>query len=73
MEKYGLIFDMDGVLADTETLIARASIDMFRELYKAELTADDFRPFIGTGVKPLAVEGSGMTYSAPSTCTPGGM
>ncbi|NUM55431.1 MAG: HAD-IA family hydrolase [Candidatus Hydrogenedentes bacterium] len=49
MEKYGLIFDMDGVLADTEALIARASIEMFRELYDAELTADDFRPFIGTG------------------------
>lgn len=49
MERYGLIFDMDGVLADTEPLIARASIDMFRELYKVELTADDFRPFIGTG------------------------
>jgi len=40
---------MDGVLADTETLIARASIDMFRELYGVELTARDFRPFIGTG------------------------
>ncbi|HRK36734.1 MAG TPA: HAD-IA family hydrolase [Candidatus Hydrogenedentes bacterium] len=49
MEKYGLIFDMDGVLADTESLIAKASIDMFRELYKIELTAEDFRPFIGTG------------------------
>jgi len=49
MEKYGLIFDMDGVLADTESLIARASIDMFRELYRVDLTAEDFKPFIGTG------------------------
>lgn len=48
-KKYALIFDMDGVLADTEPLIARASIGMFRELYGVELTADDFRPFIGTG------------------------
>ncbi|MBX7259093.1 MAG: HAD-IA family hydrolase [Candidatus Hydrogenedentes bacterium] len=48
-KKYALIFDMDGVLADTEPLIARASIDMFRELYGVELTAEDFRPFIGTG------------------------
>ncbi|MCP4641552.1 MAG: HAD-IA family hydrolase [bacterium] len=46
---HGLIFDMDGVLADTETLIARATIDMYRELYDVELTAEDFRPFIGTG------------------------
>ncbi|MBM3290275.1 MAG: HAD family phosphatase [Candidatus Hydrogenedentes bacterium] len=49
MERYGLIFDMDGVLADTESLIARASIDMFRDLYNADLTPEDFRPFIGTG------------------------
>ncbi|GMU91813.1 MAG: hydrolase [Candidatus Hydrogenedentota bacterium] len=49
MEQYGLIFDMDGVLADTEPLIARASIDMFRDLYGVEMTAEDFRPFIGTG------------------------
>ena len=46
---YGLIFDMDGVLADTESLIARATIKMFRELYDAELEPEDFRPFIGTG------------------------
>ncbi|MDZ4861600.1 MAG: HAD family phosphatase [Candidatus Hydrogenedentes bacterium] len=49
MEKFGLIFDMDGVLADTESLIARASIAMFRDLYGVDLTAEDFRPFIGTG------------------------
>lgn len=46
---YGLIFDMDGVLADTEALIARATIDMYRELYSVELTPEDFREFIGTG------------------------
>jgi HAD superfamily hydrolase (TIGR01509 family) len=48
-EQFGLVFDMDGVLADTEALIARASIDMFRTLYGVELTAEDFRPYIGTG------------------------
>lgn len=46
---YGLIFDMDGVLADTEPLIARATIHMYRELYSVELTPEDFRDFIGTG------------------------
>jgi HAD superfamily hydrolase (TIGR01509 family) len=46
---YALIFDMDGVLADTESLIARASIAMFRELYGVEMQPEDFRPFIGTG------------------------
>lgn len=48
-EQFGLVFDMDGVLADTEALIARASIDMFKELYGVELTPEDFRPYIGTG------------------------
>jgi beta-phosphoglucomutase len=46
---YGLLFDMDGVLADTESLIADATIDMFRQLYSTELKREDFRPFIGTG------------------------
>jgi HAD superfamily hydrolase (TIGR01509 family) len=49
MALYGLIFDVDGVLADSEALIARATGDMFRELYGIEVTPDDFRPFIGTG------------------------
>jgi len=47
--KYGLIFDVDGVLADTEPCIAEASIEMFRDLYGLSLIPDDFRPFIGTG------------------------
>ncbi|GMW00217.1 MAG: haloacid dehalogenase [Candidatus Hydrogenedentota bacterium] len=46
---YGLVFDMDGVLADTEDLIARASIAMFKELYNIDMIFEDFRPFIGTG------------------------
>ena len=47
--KYGLIFDMDGVMADTESLIAQATIKMFRDLYGAELEPQDFFPYIGTG------------------------
>ncbi len=47
--KYGLIFDVDGILADTETLVALATIDMFRELHGFEPEVEDFRPFIGTG------------------------
>lgn len=47
--KYGLIFDMDGVIADTEALIAEATIKMFRDLYGAELEPEDFYPYIGTG------------------------
>lgn len=46
---YGLIFDVDGLLADTEPVVAKASIDMFQELYGVTVTEEDFRPFIGTG------------------------
>ncbi len=46
----GLVFDVDGLLADTETLVALASIDMFAELYGlTDVRVEDFRPFIGTG------------------------
>ena len=45
----GVIFDMDGVLCDSEPLIAEAAGRMFREKYGAPATAADFHPFIGTG------------------------
>jgi HAD superfamily hydrolase (TIGR01509 family) len=46
---YGLLFDVDGVLADTEALIATATIDMYKEFYGLDLTPEDFRAYIGTG------------------------
>lgn len=49
MAEYGLIFDMDGVLGDTEPPCAEAAIQMFRELYGVEAKVADFAPFIGTG------------------------
>jgi HAD superfamily hydrolase (TIGR01509 family) len=42
------IFDMDGVLTDSEPLINAAAIAMFRELGLSVAPAD-FYPFIGTG------------------------
>jgi len=44
----GVLFDMDGVLVDTEELIARASVEMFREK-GLTVRAEDFLPFVGTG------------------------
>ncbi|MBI4557980.1 MAG: HAD family phosphatase [Candidatus Hydrogenedentes bacterium] len=58
---YGLVFDVDGVLADTEALIARATIAMFRELYNVEMRPEDFRPYIGTGPYKY-VEGPAAKY-----------
>ena len=46
---YGLIFDVDGVLADTEGAVAQATAEMFRELYNHEFVVEDFEPFIGSG------------------------
>ena len=43
-----VIFDMDGVLVDSEALIAQAACAMFREL-GVTVHPDDFVPFIGAG------------------------
>jgi HAD superfamily hydrolase (TIGR01509 family) len=44
----GVIFDMDGVLADSEPFISKAACMMFKEL-GLEVKHEDFIPFIGTG------------------------
>ncbi len=44
----GVIFDMDGVLVDSEAFICQAACRMFQEKGLA-VSPDDFRPFIGTG------------------------
>lgn len=46
---WALIFDVDGVVADTEALNARASVLMFQELYGVTVQPEDFRPFVGHG------------------------
>jgi beta-phosphoglucomutase len=43
-----VLFDMDGVLVDTEELTFLAARQMFRE-HGIRVTREDFRPFIGTG------------------------
>ena len=47
----GLIFDVDGVVADTERINAQASVAMFQELYGVAVQPEDFLPFIGTGAQ----------------------
>jgi HAD superfamily hydrolase (TIGR01509 family) len=44
----GVLFDMDGVLTDSEPFICKAAIMMFREL-GYEVESDDFMPFVGMG------------------------
>jgi Predicted phosphatase/phosphohexomutase len=43
-----VIFDMDGVLVDSEPLINAAAIAMFKEKGLA-VQPDDFLPFVGAG------------------------
>lgn len=43
-----VIFDMDGVLTDSEPLINSAAVAMFREM-GIEVRPEDFIPFVGTG------------------------
>lgn len=45
----GILFDMDGVLFDSEDLIAEAGCRLFREKYGQEVAAEAFLPFVGTG------------------------
>jgi HAD superfamily hydrolase (TIGR01509 family) len=58
---YALIFDVDGVVADTEVLNARASVLMFAELHGVIVQPEDFRPFVGTGDERY-VEGVAEQY-----------
>jgi beta-phosphoglucomutase len=48
-EIHGVIFDMDGVLCDSEAFICEAACRMFAELYGREVQPADFVPFVGTG------------------------
>jgi len=43
-----VLFDMDGVLVDSEKWICKAAIQMFQEL-GLDVEEDDFLPFVGTG------------------------
>lgn len=45
----GVIFDMDGVLCDSEAYICQAAIAMFRERYGFEPAPEEFLPFVGAG------------------------
>jgi beta-phosphoglucomutase-like phosphatase (HAD superfamily) len=44
----GVIFDMDGVLVDSEEFISRAAMMMFAER-GLKVKAEDFSPFVGMG------------------------
>jgi len=45
----GVLFDMDGVLVDSEAFIAEAATAMFAERHQTVVQPGDFVPFVGTG------------------------
>ena len=49
---YGLIFDVDGVIADTEAINARASIKVFEDLFGVKgVKREDFEAGLGRGAE----------------------
>ena len=51
-KRYGLIFDVDGVIADTEAVNARASIKVFFDLFGVEgVLREDFEAGLGRGAE----------------------
>lgn len=45
----GLIFDVDGVIGNTEAINEVASVAVFQDLYGVAVQREDFHDFIGTG------------------------
>ena len=72
---YGLIFDVDGVIADTEGINARASIEMFDELFGLKgVKRVDFEKGLGRGaasyVRAAAeIHGLGLTDQQVESAT----
>jgi beta-phosphoglucomutase len=44
-----VVFDMDGVLCDSEAMMCEAAQRLFRDRYGVTVAAADFRPFVGAG------------------------
>lgn len=48
-EIQAVIFDMDGVLIDSEEFICEAARTLFRDIYDTDVPPEDFLPFVGAG------------------------
>jgi HAD superfamily hydrolase (TIGR01509 family) len=59
----GILFDMDGVLVDSEEYICRAAIMMFKE-HGINVKPEDFLPFVGTG-ENIYIGGVAKKYNVP--------
>jgi len=58
-KQYGLIFDLDGVIADTESVNVRATAKAFEELFGLkDLKAEDFEAGLGRGAEEYVKAGA---------------
>ena len=48
-EVKAVLFDMDGVLCNSESVSRKAAAEVMKELYGLEVSPDEFIPFTGTG------------------------
>lgn len=48
-----ILFDMDGVLCNSEDPSRRAAVDVFAEM-GVEVAPEDFIPFMGTGIASIS-------------------
>jgi HAD superfamily hydrolase (TIGR01509 family) len=57
-KQYGLIFDIDGVIADTEAVNARVSIKVFANLFGIDVVRQDFEAGLGRGAEEYVRAGA---------------
>ena len=55
---YGLIFDIDGVIADTEAVNAKVSIKVFADLFSINVVREDFEAGLGRGAEEYVKAGA---------------
>lgn len=66
--KYGIIFDVDGVIADTEKVNAEASIKVFRDLWGVlDVQREDFSAGLGRGAEEYVLAAARIHDIVP-TC-----
>lgn len=61
-----IIFDMDGVLCDSEPFISEAAVEFFKQVHGVDVEPREFDPFIGSGEDRYlggVAEGHGITLS----------
>ena len=63
MKQKGILFDMDGVLVDSEPVITEAAIGALK-LWGVNARAEDFKPFTGMGEERF-IGGVAETYGVP--------